>query len=576
MTIDYEALAKKYGGTTSPSTPQSNGKVDYASIAKQFGGTTKPAPHVYNPIDITQEQEQPGFKERIGNYADNRLTKMGESLNRQQYNGQGVMMTALDSMGSMAGLMGDIGGDIVKSATPQFVKDYVKNSLHNFSQTTPGQLSGKAANTTAQAAGDFSQKHPALAAHVGAVGEIFSLYGGARGVGSLAGMAERGIPKIIDKAVSLGEEGITKTKSLYTPKKLGEVLATPESEVHKLNSVERKVWFDNQQSQVADRSTSVNSQLQQKYQDVTSKLTKQSEDLQKQLAVSSRDKVIELRPKIIKAMGEQSKVYRQLIEDELKGKENLPVGKDDIKAFIDSRYGEDPGRAAAIKERLGLTEKVNPTSPKAAPKNWKLSQTQTTLGKMYEQTKSLKGEIKAGAGRVFTTDEKLTDESIHTLSSYMKQQGVDFSKANQFWAKYAPVRDQLIREAKPFVQAGTQTKNFANTLTRVAQGTDINNENFINEVEHLVGEPVTTEQKSIVAKLNKNEKLALSSKVNMEEAKLNIKMQEDKTLKMLSDKHFEIERQARQRELLKNVLTKWLPAAVAGDITLKKVTGIGF
>lgn len=53
--IDYAALAKQYGGTSSPAAPA----VDYASLAKQFGGTSAPAA-APTPAGLPAGQSLPG------------------------------------------------------------------------------------------------------------------------------------------------------------------------------------------------------------------------------------------------------------------------------------------------------------------------------------------------------------------------------------------------------------------------------------------------------------------------------------------------------------------------------------
>ncbi|MEI6532502.1 MAG: hypothetical protein WCO06_01540 [Candidatus Roizmanbacteria bacterium] len=355
-----------------------------------------------------------------------------------------------------------------------------------------------------------------------------------------------------------------------------EILATPESKVKTLSPSERKVWFDNQTSKINTNAEATTAKIKadlKKQADATQATT---EKLQKDLAVATRDKVIELRPKIVKAMGEQSKIYRNLINEEMAGKENISIKIDDLKAHIDAQFGDNPGQASAIKERLGLTDTPEVVKKGQVPTIQAEAPTKT-LGELFDESKALKQEISTGATKgtkVFTSEDKLTDDAIHTLTDFMKKNGVDFKEANQFWSKYAPIRNQLVSEAKPFLQTGTQTKTFAGTLKRVSQGTDVNNENFINEVENLVGKPITKEAKEIVSKLDATAKTELANKISAEQKLLENQMAKDKALSELSSKQFEIERQARVRSMIKKVVITSLGLLGAKELGITKFFGL--
>src|SRR5436190_22276331 len=75
MAVDYAALAKQYGGTSSPApaAPSSTGSVDYAALAKQFGGTSQPAS---NPQQ-TAPAQSPDLLTRAGGVASKALSFTG-------------------------------------------------------------------------------------------------------------------------------------------------------------------------------------------------------------------------------------------------------------------------------------------------------------------------------------------------------------------------------------------------------------------------------------------------------------------------------------------------------------------
>lgn len=394
---------------------------------------------------------------------------------------------------------------------------------------------------------------------------------------AVMGSAAELAAKAKEKVMSVADTTSTKVDNAIKGKPEAEILATPKDQVHTLSAPERKLWFDNEQARVTAESDLATQKIKSDLKVKADAASVEAENLQTELATTSRDKVLELRPKIVKAMGEQSKIYRSLIDAEMAGKENIPIQVEELKTYIDTQFGENPGQAAAVKERLGLMEQPAKPLKKGQVPTIEAGAETKTLGDLYKQTKDLKQDISAGAKsgtKTFSPSDKLTDDAIHTLTDFMKKSGVDFREANQFWSRYAPIRNQLAVEAKPFLQTGTQTKTFANTLKRVSEGKDINNENFIDEVENLVGEPITKEAKGIVAKLDAVEKAKIADKLEAENKILETAMKKDKTLSKLSSEQFEIERQARVRSLVKKVVIGALGLLGAKKLGITKFFGL--
>ena len=399
-------------------------------------------------------------------------------------------------------------------------------------------------------------------------GVVQSAGGGAvvgAGTGLVLGMAGGTI------AGALGAKaGATATK---TGKALEDVFNTPENQVYKLSSTDRKYWYANQHATIADKELADKQQAMTTLKQQTAKSVADRDSLEKELATSSRETVIGLRPKFIKVMGEQSATYRQLVDEEIADKKNIPIASGELGSFIDAKYADDPMTGAAVKNRMGLPEDAN---------------AQTTIGQVFDKTRAMRKGIGTAAvkgSRTYTSDEKLTDDSVNTLLSYLKSNGVDLSEANKFWAEYAPVRDQFIREAKPFLQVDIGTKQLANTLTRVAKGQDPNNENFINEISNLVGEDFMGENKRIMRALDANKKVQLINQEQALETKMNAEADAKLAQGKLNEKQYQIELQANRREATRKVfktigITFALGAAggVGADIlapTVKKILSVG-
>lgn len=333
------------------------------------------------------------------------------------------------------------------------------------------------------------------------------------------------------------------SKRFLSGKTAEEVLATPRKQVSKLSSAERSYYFDNLKAGIEKEFSQAEKLADEGLKVDLQGIADESEALTRELQETARDKVVELRPKIVKALGRQSQKYRALVEKEISKVADTPIEEKSLIDFIDSRFVDDPNRAQAIRSRLGLE----------ASEAGREGTVRSIFDKLTEVKKDLSGAAKKGT-RVFSPDEKLTDDAITTLSQFLKQNGLDLSEANQFWAKYAPIRNQLITEAKPFLQSGTQTKTFANTLTRVARGKDVNNEKFIKEVEELIGEKITPKIKEVVSKMDANTKAEAVRKIEAEGKALEIKLAKERKLKKLTDEQFEANRKAGWRRIIKNII----------------------
>ncbi len=587
-----------------------------AALNKATGNNVNPTAPAGAPPSRAQEimnigssqSSQPGFLSNLASGLSDTAKSIGQDFKDSFSQGPadlslgGAVKSTLKAgqgglriAGDIAGGVNKVAGDVVSAVAPGIPK-----AIQAIANTPQGQ-------GVVQRYQDYVKANPEQAKNLEAVfnlgSAVATVGGGIEGFNKLADVA----PQIGKDLAQTGSDikssvGDTVNKAKESVglkiqgKPLSDVLATPESEVSKLNPAERKAWFDNQSEQIAKQHTDLQNQVTAKHeavnqginQDLQTKAeasTAQAKDLTKQLATSTRDETLTLRPKMLQGMRDASTTYRGLVAEDLAPHANVPVQTTDLNTYIENRFADNPEVAQAIKQKLGTIEKVNPLSdPEATVSKVK---PQTTLGELYQKTLDLKQTI-GGAARkgtaVFTSADKLTDDAISTLSSYMKEQGVDLSNANKFWSEYAPVRNQMVSEAQPFNTAGTKTGTFAKTLMRVAKGADVNNENFISQVEKIVGQPIGQDAKAIVAKLGENEKTALADKVAADaqkvendmkatDAKSTVKELKGKAISDLNAKQFEVERQARLNTFFRKA--GYWTAGLVADKILKSTTGIG-
>lgn len=376
---------------------------------------------------------------------------------------------------------------------------------------------------------------PGVATAIGAVATPF-----AGALGTIGRAAEN---KTAQKIASGAGQQPGMLKRFISGRTPEQVLATPRNQLHKLSSSERNLFFQEARSKVEKEAGEAATKASISMERQFANLEKQTEELSRKLQIASRDEVLKLRPKIREAMGRQSAKYRQIVSEELIDKKDLVVDEPAFANFVRTRFAENPAQAETILSKLGVDAARTEGS--------------STIGKIVDQMRLLRKEIGTSAKsgvRSYTADEKLTDDAVSTLSSFLKENGVDLAEANKFWARYAPIRNQLIREAKPFLQSDTQTKTFASTINRVLKGDDVNNENFIKEVEKLVQQPIGKDIRGILSQLDMTQKKTLAQKAIADGQKMEAKLLKEAKLKKLTNEQFEAERKSGWRRIFRQAL----------------------
>ena len=121
--MDYDALAKKYGGADAPPV------VDYDALAKKYGGTTVNAPQ----SEIPGERTLGGFASNVGTSAKNFAS--------------GIAQAVMHPLDTATGML-DVGAGALQKALPQGLVDFV-----NKSETPEALAAGQRAVEAANMAG---------------------------------------------------------------------------------------------------------------------------------------------------------------------------------------------------------------------------------------------------------------------------------------------------------------------------------------------------------------------------------------------------------------------------------------
>lgn len=573
----------------------------------------------------------PAIKEAATSIGHSTMDNAHSVINRtadtaNDYNNGGVMDKVMAAGRNAIGTAGDVvkeGFDIAgagakaayKIATPQSVQDAISGGAHTVISSPIGQAGLSALGQGAQAYDAWKQDNPKVADALESVVNVAGVLGGGAAENAVTPLVKDAVKTGVDATKDLAGKGLDMAKDAYTGAKdtvgnlagkastVGlsktpeEILATPASKAHTLNPEER-AFYKNAQKDVLDKQfneqgdltmnefKAKQAALEEAHNAVetktatelaanTAKSEQQIADLSKEVDQTAYNKTIELKPKAVQALSNQSKTYQNLIEEDLAPHKEIPITKTEVSDVVNNALPDNPAMAEKIKNELKDVGNV---------------------GELYSGLKGVKGDTsKAGmrGNRVYTADDMARDKVVNGLSDLLKEKGVDLSRANNFWRQWAPLRDKIVTKLKPFDTNNLETKTFSEILK--SSGDDIHNQNFIKEFENVLGEPITGETQAAMARLSAAEKSKIAAEVDakmkieesklakkygmatasgeQEAAKSSITTAKDKAEQALKEEHYRIDSLAKRRTVIKNVLRG--AGVLIGNEIIKNATGVG-
>lgn len=120
----------------------------------------------------------------------------------------------LQQVGTGAGLVGDVGFEALKTATPEFIKEPIKGAIGAIAQTEPVQKG-------VEMYGQFKEENPELAGNLEAVGNIASVVPmvgvPAKGAQLAAKAGKEGVEAVVDVAKQGGKVAKETIETAFTP-----------------------------------------------------------------------------------------------------------------------------------------------------------------------------------------------------------------------------------------------------------------------------------------------------------------------------------------------------------------------
>lgn len=215
------------------------------------------------------------------------------------------------------------------------------------------------------------------------------------------------------------------------------------------------------------------------------RLTTQQKDLEGQLNSLGWDKVQAVRQKFLTIAINSSKAFGRLVEKGIRKVGNRPIGRQEYLDELSQRFQNDPQRVQGLVDQVfGEAEAV---------------QAKAAYASMRQFSEGISRTAKQGR-RVYTSTELFYDHAIDVLVTLMERRGAtQFRAARTSWAQWAPLRDRVMRDFKPFVQDPMEIDAMTNRLLSAAQES---RPRFVERLETEFNIPIFPELKAVLSQLD--------------------------------------------------------------------------
>ena len=542
---------------------------DYIHSVKS--GAIQPTPVQANPMDAMTLNE-------YGTSAGKQFTEGGEHILSSIIGGKNKMEEGVDQAksggvgnflegvtkyaeGGAQSFLGTFSGAFQTVLAP--ITPFIEKAVNQIAYQNP-KLATTVVNSL-KPMGDLAQKHPEEAGVIGdAINSLLAVVG-----------------------EKLGGEKI-KTEGFKTPEVSGlkfgsksadDIMATAPENVSKLNANEQKFWYKNQSKSLTEQATEASIKAKESADIDLASTQKEINDFNQKIGQTSSEEAINLKEPAQKLMKDSSAQYLELTGEAADGSPALTktIKPEDLSNKIDSKFEYNPEIAAKLKEDLNLN-----VEPKQGEISKELTN-QDILDKAREIMQSVSKTAKTG-GKVYSPAEYEAMQRYSFLMEVLGDNGVDMTAANKFWKQYAPVRDKIVSQIKPWDEGvkGTpiaktiQTaKAPVSTLTAKQVASQIDAQRFISELESRMGLPKDSIGKDVAEQMQGLEKAKLNkSTINKikTDALNKIKADKAEALRTMSLEQYNNGLIARKREIIKKVIWGALGLTILGG-SAKHVVG---
>lgn len=336
------------------------------------------------------------------------------------------------------------------------------------------------------------------------VGEI----GKEAAIGGVLGAATGGIIEGAGAAF----KGIKNSLSIKTAEEIEALARKPgitQKEINKLSTSEQKEFYNAKRKIIDEEELGAKASRDAFVEQESARINKENADLKTKLDTEKDITAQNIKEPARQALKDNSELYMQKVEESFSDGKNFDTKissaklEQAIEDVIPDKVQQD-----LAKKQFGL-EELTTTNPQTGNITYK----DTTLGDIWKKSKELRSSLSKSAvngGRTYSQDEFNTVRNTKILTDVLEKQGMDLSAANEFWSKWAKLRNRIVTEVKPFDVEAYQKTPIANTLERASNPLVKGHTDALRFVSNLEKEfglqegTLTSDVKDIINKIDEN------------------------------------------------------------------------
>lgn len=389
-----------------------------------------------------------------------------------------------------------------------------------------------------------------------------------------AGTAVGFVAPLAEDIVGIGKAVYGKIASKVGAKSAEKIIATAPEDVAKLTPKEQKLWYKAQADVTTEKAADLTTKAKAAGEADLAETKKEIQSFNQTIGETSRDTAIKLKQPAQSLMKDASNQYLELTGEATEANPALANTSsiEELTSKIESKFEHSPEISESLKTDLGL----NVVTKEGETTVSKEITNQEILDKAREIMAKVSRTSKAG-GKVYTPQEYEAMKKYSFLMEHLGENGIDMTQANKFWKEWAPVRDRIVREIKPFEETNiskmpiTSTLNTAKSTATTAKqvASKLDAQNFISELEKRLGLESGTIGKDIAEQMAGLEKSKFNKetiKKVTEETVKQIKADKIKALKKMSLKKYNDDLIARRRIIIKRVILGALGLTAAQQV----------
>ncbi len=338
-----------------------------------------------------------------------------------------------------------------------------------------------------------------------------------------------------------------------------DLLAQQFQDIRIQRSAERKIAVDEARSRTAPRLQ----RLDKAEQAAINRLQRQQDELGDALLETADKQVIKVRENFKRVGSEKAELYRSKWDRAAEQSRNMKVPASEVQANLTESLSHRPEDIPRVMNDLFPSGGVEGRIPG-----------DVRIGDVANRARLYRSQKSIGARsgqKQYTSGDDLADSISDGLAKVARDNGITgFDDASAVWADWAPLRNDLWRDYKPYLRSDSQIAKSTSRLIETAKSKVPGNERYIQQTEEVLGVPLLPEQRAIYARMTTAQQAEAAKRLELGILREKVKLTESRAIEDV-DRFFGIKKAEDLRQLrqMKQFLEK-NQSRILQDFTFKQ------